>query len=266
VGLVLTTVFGVLSYVFYRRQLSVRQPRFFVGDPSPRRPLNAQGGRGDVVYEVVVWNGGRGAISALDLVDLDPLRIEAPHGTRFRWVRALSQRKAANNVAIDLSEDKRSGRIRLGFLNWRDGASFEVCIDGESRPKSESEMAGSRTSGPLVVGSILGVDAIKKVEKLRYVDEIMIGAVLGFIALSILIAFTFSIFVVLAFQVGVEFLGYLAPALLLAVVIAMACAGYYYFFYQDVPSNSERAKWVSLGEPDKRFALLAGTDFPRIDE
>jgi len=144
-GFATTALAVVLAYVFYRRSLREKKPRYAVFSQTLVHDLTAKLPALRIMYDgipqecvtvttIFFWNDGREAIRRADIADTDPLRIVTPSGTDLLSARIQDVSNKACNVLLARPENSPSvAELSFAFLDHNDGFTVNLVHNGTEK-------------------------------------------------------------------------------------------------------------------------------------
>lgn len=143
VGVVIGVLSLVVSYVFYRKSLRLKEPcwwitnTFLVRDYSATLPdLEVRYGKEAIknltISRIMFWNKGRDTIERSDIAPSDPVRVAVFGDATVLSSGMIASNYEANQCKIALSPDRRAVNIEFDFLDDGNGVVMEVIHTGTS--------------------------------------------------------------------------------------------------------------------------------------
>ena len=165
IGLIIGLIGLVLTYVFYRKSLRIKNPLFTLESRGPigglpenlsKLSLNYNGEKVGffTVTRIAIWNAGKDTIHSTDLVESDILRIVPEDGYKFLEANIKQVINPLNNFEMKFSP--KEILIDFDYMDFNEGCCVEVHHNG-------------KTSWALQVkGSIKGAGTIKHSKYIPY--------------------------------------------------------------------------------------------------
>jgi hypothetical protein len=159
VGLTIGVVGLIFAYVFYRRSLRERKPRYAIFSNTLVQDLSSKLPELRITYDgapqervtvatIFFWNDGREAIRQADIASTDPVRIEIGEGAEILSARInYMTNKACDAILARPVNSPRTAMLSVAFLDRNDGVSVTLVHNGKD--KHPVEIKGTVIGGKI---------------------------------------------------------------------------------------------------------------------
>lgn len=129
------------SYIFYRFSLREKEPSYILNSTNLIQDFTQRFADLDISYKgkpitnftvtkISFWNDGKGTISGDDITNIDPLRITITKENIILDPKIIYSKNKANQIRIDLSEDRKNLFIHFDYLDHKDGCKIQLLHTG----------------------------------------------------------------------------------------------------------------------------------------
>jgi hypothetical protein len=153
-GLLIGIIGVITGFVFYFKAKGEKLPRymmrsfnFFQGLTThvPFLTIHFQG-HGEPIStltrtKVLFWNAGKETINKFDVVDIDPVRINAADGCTLLDDEVAYANNRANQFEVTVNREKTQATVTFKYIDKNQGALLQIFHTGPSH--SSLELAGS---------------------------------------------------------------------------------------------------------------------------
>ena len=157
-GFALTIIALVLAFVFYRRSIREKKPRYAVFSQTLIEDLPASLPSLRITYDdipqervtlatIFFWNDGREAIRREDIADTDRLRITIEDAELLSAIVEDETNKACNILIARSLSSPNTAELSFAFLDHNDGFRIGVVHNGR-------EKSGVKVEGTIIGGKI----------------------------------------------------------------------------------------------------------------
>lgn len=150
ISIVIGIVAIVLAIVFYSRSKKVRKPTYFIKSNNLVTGFSKKLGKLQLLYgrtsvenltvsRIAFWNDGAETIEASNIVEADPLRIEAGGDCDILDAYIIQENNKANKFKVELANSKLV-KILFDYLDKGEGGVIQLIHTGKG--SSEIELKG----------------------------------------------------------------------------------------------------------------------------